>query len=117
MGSVLLQLEREGRKQGEKEARKERSLNISLFFVFAISTYTCFQLHLPDPNSLFKNGPHHPSAGEAGALLEALSTAVPGSLHMFAIQGRQLIQPCSAGLHCSAEGAGNATMTNDMLIM
>lgn len=59
----------------------------------------------------WRNGPHHPNTGETGVL----PTAVPGPLQMFAsccsgaIQGWQLIQPCSAGLQCSAEGAGNAT--------
>lgn len=121
-------MEREGRKQGEKEARKKRSLNLSFLFdffccFFSVSTCTCFQLHLPDPNPSLKNSVHHPGAGETGVLLEALPAALPGPLQMFAscccraMQGRQLIQPCSAGLQCSAEGAGSAAVTNGILTM
>lgn len=127
-------MERGGRKQGEKEARKKRFLNLSFLFVFfcfvgrflgffSVSTCTCFQLYLPESNPSFKNSPSHPGAGETVVLLEALPTAVPGPLQMFAscccraIQGWQLIQPCSAGLQCSAEGAGNAAVTNGILIM
>lgn len=125
MGSVLLQWEREGRKQGEKEARKDifESFLSFFFFFFSVSACTCFQLHLPVPNPSFKNSPCHPIAGETGALLEALPTAVPAPLQMFAsccsgaMQRRQLIEPCPAGLQCSAEGAGDATVTNDLLIM
>lgn len=127
MGSVLLQWERVGKKQGEKKSRKERSLNLSFFFFLLFLravVFSCISLiQIPAskrvPIILVLLRP----TGETGALLEALPTAVPGPLQMFAsccsgpMQGRQLMQPRSAGLQCSAEGAGNATVTNDLLIM
>lgn len=124
MGSVLLQWEREGKKQGVKDREIFESF---LFFFFSVSACSCFQLHLPDPNPCFKKGPHHPSAaqtyrgdrGIAGGFARCSARSSPdvASCSSRAIQGRQLMQPCSAGLQCSAEGAGNATVTNDLLIM
>lgn len=110
-----------------RESRTERSLNLSFFF-FSVSACSCFQLHLPDPNPCFKKGPHHPSAaqtyrgdrGIAGGFARCSARSSPdvaSCCSSGAIQGRQLMQPCSAGLQCSAEGAGNATVTNDLLIM
>lgn len=90
-----------------------------LFFLFLHAlVFSCiFLIQIPLSKMVhiilqkWRNGPHHPNTGETGVS----PTAVPGPLQMFAsccseaIQERQLIQPCSAGLQCSAEGAGNAT--------
>lgn len=126
MGSVLLQWEREGKKQGVKDREIFESFLFLFFLLFLHAVvFSCISL-IQIPAS--KRVPIilvllRPTGEETGALLEALPAAVPGPLQMFAsccsraIQGRQLMQPCSAGLQCSAEGAGNATVTNDLLIM
>lgn len=79
MGSVHLQWEREGRKQTEKEANKERALNLCLFF-FLHGLFTCsFQLHLTELSPYIKQVPIilvllvtsvSSNGGEMGAAME-----------------------------------------------
>lgn len=127
MGSVLLQWEREGKKQGVKDREIFESFLFFFFLLFLHAVvFSCISL-IQIPAS--KRVPIilvllRPTGEETGALLETLPAAVPGPLQMFAscccsgaIEGRQLMQPCSAGLQCSAEGAGNATVISDFLIM
>lgn len=118
----------EGGQETRRKEVKEREIFESFLFFFLLFlravVFSCISLiQIPAskrvPIILVLLRP----TGETGALLEALPTAVPGPLQMFAsccsgpMQGRQLMQPRSAGLQCSAEGAGNATVTNDLLIM
>lgn len=115
MGSMHSQWEREGRKQGEKEANTERSLNLFFFFSpfyvhFSHAVFSCISL---SPISTLNRVPVTPALlgtsasrgrGELGALPEASPTAVPGPLQMFAscrsgaVRGRQLSVPggCAA---------------------